>query len=247
MTEPLGGAPTDCLIGIDLGTSAVKVAAFDPAGGLVGLVRGPTPTMRPAPGWVEHDADTLWATAAGLVRDLVEQLAGTVRVAGVAATSVGESGVLVDAAGRPVRPMIAWNDTRSAAQGQWWQDHVGLDEVHRIAGQSVDPHYGVNKLMWVRDEEPEAFARGATWLSMADWILLCLAGVAVTDPTLASRTMLFDQARGAWSADLVDASRVARSLLPDVVPCGTRVGGVTPDAARATGLPGRYASGGRRP
>ncbi len=232
----MGRSSRPYLIGIDLGTSTTKVAGFAVDGELLGIVRSATPTTRLPHGGAEHDADDLWLTTARLIRELVTSLSAQHHPVAIAAASVGEAGVPVDMSGQAVRPVIAWFDARTRAQAEWWMNAIGLDAVHRVSGQSIDPHYGVNKLMWVRDNEPEAFARTARWLSMGDLIVHRLAGVFVTDRTLASRTMVYDQAADAWSSTLLAEAGLKSALFPPVVAAGTLVGGVTREAARATGL-----------
>jgi sugar (pentulose or hexulose) kinase len=224
------------LIGVDVGTSTIKVGAFDDRGGLLALRRGGTPTTRLGGGLVEHDADALWGTTSSLLRDLVGELGNASRIAGLAVASVGEASLPVDARGRALRPAIAWYDTRAGAEAAWWADQVGPDRINRITGQSLDPHYGVNKLMWVRAHEPAVFRATQHWLSIADFIVLQLTGEVATDPTLASRTLAWDQRTQAWSAELLAEVDLDPRLFPRVAQSGSAVGGVRPEAAGETGL-----------
>lgn len=237
MSPTSATAAPPCLIGIDVGTSSIKAAAFTLEGDLVALRRAITPVTSHADGRIENDAAAVWSVVAELVQSLVHDLGGKGSPAAVAVASVGESGLPVDADGRHLGPLIAWNDARSAQQAQWWQAAVGRDRIHQVSGQTLDPHYGVNKLLWLRDHQPEVFARTRQWLSMADWIVSQLSGEQVTDVTLASRTMVFDQARRTWSADLLAEAGLDESLFPPVVESGTQVGVVSAAAARLTGLP----------
>jgi xylulokinase len=225
----------DWLLGIDVGTSTVKAAAFSVAGSLLECVRTATPTHRYPDGRVENDPDALWEATAGLVQTLVRGRSG--RPLAVAVASVGEAGIPLDSAGQALFPIIAWDDQRSGEQARWWVEHVGFDRVHEVSGQAIDPHYGINKLMWLRQHEPEVFGRTATWLSVADLITLRLCGVVGTDVTLASRTMVFDQAARQWSRELLDAAGVDESMFPTARESGTAVGEVTRLAAEQTGLP----------
>jgi xylulokinase len=227
---------TACLIGIDAGTREVRAGAFAVDGRPIALARRPTPTNRPRPGWVEHDADALWAAAAACLREIVGALPPGVEVAAVAPATVGEAGVPVDGSGRALRPIIAWFDTRAAGYARHWEETVGAARLYAISGQTVDGLFGANKAMWVRDHEPEVWSRTAAWLSTEDWLILRLTGAAATDRTVASRTMLLDRATGDWSAELLDAAGLERCLMSPVLPSGTVVGGVCAEAAAATGL-----------
>lgn len=117
------------LLGIDIGTSSIKVGAFDLSGRLLALARGETPTDRLPGGWAQHDPEKLWVATALLVASVVRRLTDHT-VEAVATASVGEAGVPLDASGRAVRPAIAWFDSRTQAESDWWGASVGLDRVN---------------------------------------------------------------------------------------------------------------------
>jgi xylulokinase len=231
-----GGGRQPALIGIDLGTSAIKVCAFDARGNLLCLERGTTPTQRLANGWAQHDPEELWLATARLLGRVCEAVASQNAIEAVAVASVGEAGVAVDGAGNAVYPAIAWFDGRSHDEAAFWEEATGASAINRITGQPLDPHYGVNKLLWLRRHEPAAFAAARQWLSLADFIVLRLCGVYATDQSLASRTMLFDQKRRDWSSDLLSVAGLSRDLLPPALAGGTRVGGISAGASAACGL-----------
>ena len=224
------------LLAVDLGTSAVKVVAFDTSGKLLARRRGETPTNLLGGGRAEHDVDALWTVVTGLISAVVADLPGH-RVEAVGVASVGEAGVPLDAAGRPVRHAFAWFDSRGGSEASWWAREAGPAAVGRITGQAIDPQCGVNRLMWMREHEPHAFGRVRHWLSLADLVIHGLCGAYATDFTLASRTMVFDQRRLDWSDDLLGLAGLDRSLFPEVHPSGTCVGTVSNGAVVSTGLP----------
>lgn len=224
------------LISIDVGTSSIKVAAFRPSGETLALERVSTPTHRFVDGRAEHDPEALWQAAAKALRGVCARLPADTKVEAIAPTSVGEAGLAVDGDGRAVHPAIAWYDTRATAEAQWLEAAAGTAAVNRIAGQPIDPHYGVMKLLWLRNHEPSAFAAARQWLSLADYLILRLSGDCVTEPTLASRTLLFDQRRRDWSDELLAVCGINRSLLPAIRGSGERVGELLPEVARLVGL-----------
>ena len=226
---------SSALLAVDIGTSAIKVVAFDTAGNLLARRRDETPTDRFGDGLAEHDAEGLWHVCARLISEITADLP-SYTVESVAVASVGEAGVPVDKAGRPVRPAIAWFDSRGDSEAAWWTREVGFDHVYRISGQPIDRFYGVMRLMWLREHEPAAFAATRRWLALSDFLILRLSGVYATDFTIASRTMLFDQRRLAWSADLLERAGLDRTLWPHAFQSGTKVGTVTRDAAARSGL-----------
>ena len=223
------------LLAIDVGTSSIKVVAFDLAGRPVAERRGETPTDRHPDGRAEHDTDALCGTVASLVRSLVDGLASH-RVEAVAVAAVGEAGVPLDGDGAPVRPAFAWFDARGGDEAAWWREAAGEARLFAITGQPLDSFYSVNRLLWMRTHEPDAFRRTRAWLGLGDLVVLRLAGVCATDFSIASRTLCFDQARLSWSDELIALAGLDRSIFPDAVRGGTRVGAVTAAAAALTGL-----------
>jgi xylulokinase len=227
---------TSCLIGLDAGTREVRAGAFAPDGRLLALARRPTPTSRPRPGWADVDADALWDAAAAALREATAALPAGTEVAGVAAATVGEAGLPIDAGGRALRPIIAWFDTRAVDYARPWEESLGAARVYALSGMTVDGLFGAMKMMWVRDHEPDLWARTAAWLSTEDWINFKLTGVPATDYSMAARTMLFDRRRLEWSAELLAATGVAARLMPPAGRAGTVAGRVTREASEATGL-----------
>jgi len=223
------------LIAVDVGTSSIKVTAFGADGALLAARRGETPTTRYPDGRAEHDTEAVWRAAAALLRDLVGALAGHA-IAAVGVTSVGEAGVPLDADAAPVRPAFAWFDRRGGEEAAWWREAAGAAPIFAITGQPLDAFYSVNRLLWMRRHEPQAFARTRHWLGLGDFILQRLSGAVATDYTLATRTLLFDQARLAWSGELLRLAGLSAELLPALAGAGSRVGTVTASAAALTGL-----------
>lgn len=228
----------DAWVGLDVGTTGVKAVAFDASYTELAAATVPTPT-RPLPdGGAEYDADELWAAAAQVLRTVTGALATSGHVArGIAAASMGEAGVLVDGAGRPTAPVIAWFDQRTVPQAAWWAATVGVEPTHAINAIPVDPIFGAPKMLWIQQHWPEAWAAGRHWLNMADWAAYRLSGEMATDHSLASRSMLYDLRRRRWSDELLAASGLDGSRLAPLVQSGRPVGTVTAEASAATGLP----------
>ncbi|MGI9595100.1 MAG: FGGY-family carbohydrate kinase [Acidimicrobiales bacterium] len=227
----------EAFIGLDLGTTGIKAVAFDGDDRELAVAVVPTPTHRLSSGGAEYDANELWSAASQVLRAVTDRLQESGhRAAAVATASMGESGVLIDGRGEPVAPIIAWFDTRTEPQAVWWRDHVGVERTHRIAAIPPRATFGATKMLWMKENRPEAWAAGRRWLNMADWAAYRLTGVMATDHSLASRTMLFDLAARRWSHELLDAAGLDGSLLAPLVPSGAAVGQVTEEAAVETGL-----------
>jgi xylulokinase len=230
------------LLGIDVGTTNCKALIFDTAGVQRAAASAPTPVYHPRLGWAEHDPEALWQTVVAVVRQVLG-LAEPGRVRGVAVASMAEAGLLLDASGRPVTPVIAWYDSRSDPQYRRWREQFADERWLPIAGNHPNPIFGTFKLQWLRDNQPETYAAAARWLHVADYIAYRLCGAQATDYSLATRTMLFDLPNLRWSDALIEAAGLRADLLPEALPAGTRLGGVTREAAAATGLPPGVAVG----
>jgi len=224
------------LLGLDIGTTSIKAALYDPSvGQVVSLAARPTPVTRPAPGLSEHDPEALWEAVVACLREAVAGGRGY-SVAGLAIASLAEAGLPLDAAGRPLYPIIAWYDRRSEPQAAWWDSQIPADRLHAITGQRVSSSFGVTKWLWLRENHPEIAARMAIWLPVPDYIRWRLTGEFATDYTIASRTLLFDQQRLSWSAELLSLAGLEPHQLPPAFPGGTPVGQVSAAAAGLTGL-----------
>jgi xylulokinase len=224
------------LIGLDVGTTNTKAVVFRPERGDVSAVAArPTPYTPETGPTREIEPEALWATVAACLREVVAVTSGPIQAVGVA--SMAEAGVPLDAAGRPLYRIIPWYDPRTEPQLRRTLAEVGAERLFRVTGQASRHVYSLYKLQWLRENQPGAFRALRRWLSVADYVVWRLTGAAATDPSLASRTMLFDQRRRAWSAEQLDLAGVATEQLPVVLPSGATAGRVTEPAAQATGLP----------
>jgi xylulokinase len=222
------------LLGLDTGTTSLKTVLYDTdSGQVIRVATRPTPVIHPRNDWSEHDPQALWEAVAGCIHEA----ASGQPVAGLAISSMAEAGVLMDASGQALSPIIAWYDRRSEPQAAWIEQKIPVDVLYNITGQRASPSFGLTKLLWIRDTLPQVFKRGALWLPVPSYILWRLTGKAVVDYTIAARTLLFDQRTLNWSSDLLDAFDLPPSLFPPAAPSGALVGSLTSQAAGETGLP----------
>jgi xylulokinase len=203
----------------------------------VALASTPTITHYPRPAWAYYDPEELWSQACQVLRAVTSQVDDPRRIAGIAVASVGEAGVPLDQDGRPTYHAIAWFDRRTIPQSERLAAALGEDTIFAITGLSVQPIFSICKLMWLKEHEPEAWARTARFLLIADYIAFRLSGAAATDWSLASRTMAFNIRTHEWDERILGAAGIPRDLLAPPVPSGTRIGNVTAAAAEQTGLP----------
>jgi xylulokinase len=144
--------------------------------------------------------------------------------------------VLLDEQHEPVRPALIWADRRSAAQARQLADKVGADRAYALLGHRLNPTYSLTKVMWVRDHEPEVFARVRHFCLAKDFVNLRMTGRLATDRSDASGTNAFDQQAGTWSGELLDAAGLDPDLFPEILPSTEVLGGLTRAAAEELGL-----------
>lgn len=228
---------TPVLAGLDVGTTNVKALALTADGRVLASSSVRLDVEYPRPGWAEYDPETLWQTAAAAFRELVQKLPDDAQVVGVAACSMAETAIPLDASGQPVRKAIAWFDNRTREQVEWWQREMGPDRVYQVTGVPLQPIFGILKLQWLQRHEPHVFQRIRRWLNVADYVAYRLCGQQATDFSLATRTMALDLRALQWSDQMLEAAQIPRQLMADLAPSGTALGPVTLEAARVCGLP----------
>jgi sugar (pentulose or hexulose) kinase len=209
------------VIGLDVGTTAVKAAVLDGDGREVAVGRAPMP-WRTVPTGAEIDADALLAAAVAAAAEALDASPSN-RVAGVGVAGMAETGVLVDATGRPVVPAIAWHDSRGEAEAERMAADLGAEAFAARVGLPCSNLCTLAKYRWMRDHLPEA-ARGVRWFNVGEWIVRGLGGDPSAELSLASRTGFYDlQARRPWDDALAWADAPA-GLMPEAVPAGTPMG-----------------------
>lgn len=219
------------LLGIDLGTSAIKVGVFDTSGQVVALHQAPTPTVWDGSESAHHDADALWDTVAGLLR----QVEPAQPIAAIGISSFGEAGTLVNPKGEAVVPVLAWFDPRPKSSFSQITGLMSASAWRERTGLLPDSNYSLCKLLWLKAHYPDAF-RDARWLSVADWIAFKLTGSKQMGLTQASRTMALDLWAGRWLEEPLQELGLS-GVLADLRSPGEAIGKVTAEAAGQTGLP----------
>lgn len=226
----------DIVIGVDLGTTATKAVAFSAAGEEVASAAHGYPLAEPHPGHAVQDPHLIWDAVLATVREVAEAV-GAARVAGLSFSTAMHSVLGLDAALAPLTAVVTWADTRAAAQAERLRASAGGLALHRRTGTPIHPMSPLTKLMWFREQEPELRRRVAHWVGHKDWILHRLTGELVTEHSSASGSGLMDIHRLAWDDEALALAGLRPGQLPYLVPTRHVVGGLTPDAAAATGLP----------
>ncbi|VAW12809.1 Xylulose kinase [hydrothermal vent metagenome] len=207
-------------LGIDLGTSSVKALLMDGDHGIVASATADLEVSRPHSGWSEQDpAD--WISATGTALDALKAKADLSPVAGIGLSGQQHGATLLDAADRPLRPCILWNDARAGAEAA---ELDGNPKVRALTGNVILAGYTSPKLRWVQAHEPEIFAQTARILLPKDYLRLWLTGEYVSDMSDASGMGWLEIARRDWSEDLLAISDLGLEHMPALVE-GTEVSG----------------------
>lgn len=207
-------------LGLDIGTSAVKAVVIDGAGAFVDQKSRSLPIQRPQPGWSEQRPRDWWQAVDEAVCALDARVRAGVRAIGLAGQMHGA--VLLGADDQPLRPAILWNDGRAQSQ---CEELLRIEpRSTQITGNPVLAGFTAPKLLWVRDNEPEVFAKIHTILLPKDWVRLCLTGEKLSEMSDASGTLWLDVERRQWSAEMLAACGIAADAMPALCE-GSELGG----------------------
>jgi xylulokinase len=223
------------LIGLDIGTTGCKAAAFDEGGALVATSSREYGISMPHPTWAEQDAEEVWRLAQEVVAGVVSPGLRAAEWA-IGLSVQGEAIVPVDAEGRALRPVMLGMDTRTGAQNASLREQVGARTLFTLTGMPVHTINTLPKLLWLREHEPAIWERADQFLLYEDFMIRKMTGEAVISRCLASRTQLYDLHACSWSEDLLqllglDAHRLAR-----IAPSGSAVGPMRQELAAALGF-----------
>ncbi|MBO0841622.1 MAG: glycerol kinase GlpK [Nocardioides sp.] len=218
------GTPT-YVAAIDQGTTSTRCMLFDRAGRMVALAQREHRQHYPRPGWVEHDATEIWHDVCRILpRALADADADPSQVVGLGVTNQRETTVVWDRrTGRPVRPAIVWQDTRSASELPLIRSDVAEERLQELSGLPLVPYFSGPKLRWLLSHDPSLRSRAERgdllFGTIDSWLVWNLTGgVHITDVTNASRTMLMNLDTLDWDDELLAAMRVPRAMLPEIRP-----------------------------
>lgn len=227
----------DYILAHDLGTTGNKATLYTPAGQLVASYTAVYATHYFKGNWAEQNPEDWWQAICVSTQMLLTQAdvePAQVAVVALSGQMMGCTPVTSD--GTALRPSMLYCDQRATAQADQLVARVGMERFYGITGHRVSASYTLEKLMWLRNHEPEIFARTAKTLCAKDYINCRLTGRMATDFSDASGTNAFDLNSFTWSSEVLAAAGISTDLFPDPAESSTLLGGITPDAARATGL-----------
>jgi xylulokinase len=222
-------------IGIDVSTTASKALAVDQQGNVVASHSSPHNLSTPRPLWSEQDAAEWWTASVASIRAVLEKIPAD-QVAAIGLTGQMHGLTLLDEQNQPLRPAILWNDQRSARQCAEMTEMVGADRLHDLIGTVLLPGFTAPKIKWVRDNEPEVYAKIRHILLPKDYVRFKLSGSYATDVADGSGMSLMDIRARAWSDELLRIFDIPKAWLPDLCESPDITGRVNREAAAATGL-----------
>lgn len=218
------------ILALDQGTTSSRAILFDHAGQIAGVSQKEFAQIFPQPGWVEHDANEIWASQLAVAQAvLAEQRVAAGDIAAIGITNQRETTVIWDRrTGTPIANAIVWQDRRTAERCDALRatGHAGM--IQRKTGLVLDAYFSATKVQWLLDNIPgarERARRGELAFGTIDsWLIFKLCGRHVTDTSNASRTMLFDIENLRWDDELLDLFDIPASLLPEVVASSAVIG-----------------------
>lgn len=222
-------------MGIDLGTSSMKLLLMDEKGAIVNTVTKEYPLEFPHPGWSQQNpAD--WEQA--LLEGVPELLNGfdPQEVAGIGCGGQMHGLVVLDKEDRVIRPAILWNDGRTAAQTEYLNAQIGKDKLSQWTANIAFAGFTAPKILWMREQEPENFARISKIMLPKDYINYILTGVHACDYSDASGTLLLDVEHKCWSKEMLDVCGISQAQLPRLFESYECIGTLRPAIADRLGL-----------
>ena len=227
----------DLMLGIDIGTSACKVAMFKRDGTPVATASQSYGIHYPQPGWAQQNPEDWWDGVCQALKDLWQQgKASPESVAGVGIGGQGWAAVAIDKKGHVLCPSPLWMDTRAKDICEELSDAIGRERIFQVSGNPFKPTYTTPKIIWLKRNMPEVYAKTEYILQSNSFIVHRLTGAITQDLSQGYGLHCFDLQKGEYDYVLCEELGIKASLLPELVPCHHIAGAVTMEAAAASGL-----------
>lgn len=225
------------LLGIDIGTSACKVAVFDLEGKVICQSTKEYPVYYPGPGCVEQNPVEWWKGVCLAIKEALHT--GNVdakRIAGIGVDGQSWSAIPVNKSGEVLYNTPIWMDTRSSGISYRVTEKVGFDRIFNISGNSFEPTYSTPKMLWFKENLPDVYKETYKFLQSNSYIVYKLTGTMTQDISQGYGVHAFNMKTGKWEDDFCEELGISREKLPEIFACHKVVGEVTSAAAEETGL-----------
>lgn len=227
---------TGKFIGIDLGTSSVKILLVDEAGTILKTVTKDYPLSFPHPGWSEQEPKDWWDACVSGIRELLSGIDASA-IAGIGAGGQMHGLVALDEADNVIRPAILWNDGRTDRETAWLNEEIGKDRLSALTANIAFAGFTAPKILWMKKNEPDNFARIRRIMLPKDYINYRLTGVHSCDYSDASGMLLLDVADRCWSEEMLEICGISKEQMPDLFESYEVIGTVRPEIAEVLGIP----------
>ena len=222
-------------IGIDLGTSALKLLLMNEQGRIINTISKEYPVSYPHPGWSEQNPEDWWtAVSTGIPQLLSGFDPSSVKAIGTAGQMHGL--VTLDDQDAVLRPAILWNDSRSQPETDYLNEVIGRDKLNQYTANIAYAGFTAPKILWMKQNEPDLFKQIKKIMLPKDYINYRLTGAFATDYSDASGTLLLDVKHKRWSKDMLKICDVREAQLPQLYESDAAVGTLKPDIAEQLGL-----------
>ena len=222
-------------IGVDLGTSAVKLLLMDQDGNVVNIVSREYPLYFPYPGWSEQKPEDWWEQTKEGIRHLVEPVDSSL-VAGISFGGQMHGLVILDEQDRVIRPAILWNDGRTGKQTDYLNQVIGKETLSKYTANIAFAGFTAPKILWVKENEPENFSHICKIMLPKDYLAYCLTGVHCCDYSDASGMLLLDVQHKCWSEEMLEICGIRKEQMPALFESYEKVGTLKPEVAKELGL-----------
>lgn len=223
-------------IGVDLGTSAVKLLLMDEKGNNVNVLSKSYDVCFPHTGWSEQNPSDWFEQSIIGIKELIKDFDAS-EVKGISFGGQMHGLVMLDSNDEVIRPAILWNDGRSFEETDYLNEVIGKDKLTEYCGNIAFAGFTAPKVLWVKKNEPDNFAKIAKIMLPKDYLAYKLSGVFATDVSDASGTLYFDVKNRCWSKEMCDICSIKPEWLPKVFESYDKIGNILPELASELGIP----------
>ena len=223
-------------IGVDLGTSAVKLLLMNAEGKIESVVSKEYPLYFPHPGWSEQKPEDWWNAVVEGLKELTASCDKS-QIAGISFGGQMHGMVALDENDEVIRPAILWNDGRTQKQTDYLNNVIGKETLSKYTSNIAFAGFTAPKILWMKEEEPENFARTKMIMLPKDYIAFKLSGVYSTDVSDASGMLIFDVKNKCWSKEMLDICGITEEQVPKIFESYETVGTILPEVAKELGFP----------
>ncbi len=225
------------LLGIDIGTSACKVAIFDRMGHVIGTASASYPVYYPHAGWAEQNPTDWWEAVCMAIQEVLKKtkIAST-DIAGIGVDGQSWSAIAIDAKGDVLTNTPIWMDTRAQSICDELNEKIGKEKIFKVAGNMLQPSYTTAKILWYQRNLPDIYEKIRWILQSNSYIVYQLTGLVSQDVSQGYGLHCFDMHTGTWDEEMCDRLGIPMEILPPIFACHDIVGTVTKEASLKTGL-----------